>query len=54
MDPNLVRIHHVSKIINASLYVSRYVKGMGCSNVLDTRKNKITLTKRIVLLKSEL
>lgn len=52
MDPNIVRRHHVAKIINASPCVSRYVTG--CNTVLEAGKNKITLTKCIVLLKSEL
>lgn len=54
MDPNIVGRHHVHKIINASAFVSRYVKEKGCSTVLESEKNTITLTKCIVLLKSEL
>ncbi len=54
MDPNIIGRHHVAKIINASPCVSRYVKETGCSTVLETGKKKITLTKCIVLLKSEL
>ena len=54
MDPNIVGRCRVAKIINASPCVSRYVKETGCSAVLETGKNEITLSKCIVLLKSEL
>lgn len=54
MDPNIVGSHLVAKIINACSCVSRYVKETGCSTVLETGKNKTTLIKCIVLLKSEL
>lgn len=54
MDPNIVGRHHVAKNINASPCVSRYVKETGCSTVLENGRDKITHTKCIVLLKSEL